>query len=100
VLSNRHKEDTVDLAERMQDELTARIAAALREWETGRSTSPSTLDYVIDADRVLTAHLPDYIGSTDEGREFVADALYEDAGETYVTVEDIARHLVEVLTAE
>lgn len=80
--------------------IAERIEHSLEEWRTGRMTSPDQRDYVEDGHRVLSENLPDYIGSTDEGREFLATELYEDAGETYVTVEDVAAHIFDVLTAE
>jgi hypothetical protein len=76
------------------------IQASVTMWEEGRMTSPSSLDFVIDARRVLHRDLPGFIGTTPEGEEFVADVLAEDCGETYVTNEDIATYLVDTLTAE
>ncbi len=80
--------------------VAAAIQRSLTEWEEGRMTSPSQLDYVIDARNVLHRDLPDFIGTTPEGEEFVAGVLFEDCGEKYVTVEDIAAFLVDELTAE
>jgi hypothetical protein len=86
--------------DQLVNEIAAAITKANDEWREGRMTSPSDLDYVIDADRILTERLPSYIGSTDAGREFLADEIYEDAGETYITAEDLAVHIYDVLTAE
>jgi hypothetical protein len=86
-----------------RDEIVAEIAAAITHanaaWASGRMTSPSQLDYVLDADRILAARLPSYPGSTREGREYLADELYEDAGETWVSAEDLAAHIYDVMTA-
>lgn len=79
--------------------IAAEIQHGLDEWMAGRMTSPDQRDFVEDGHRVLTDNFPGYIGSTEAGREFLADEIYEDAGETYVTVEDIAAHIFDVLTA-
>jgi antitoxin component of MazEF toxin-antitoxin module len=86
-----------------REKIISEIATAIREanamWERGEMTSPSQRDYVIDARKILSRY-PDFPGTTEEGEEFVADVLYEDAGEKYVTDIDIATYLYEALTAE
>lgn len=87
-----------------RDEIVAEIAAAIKKsvrlWEEGRCTSPSERDYVIDAREILERRVPLFHGTTEEGEEFVADQIYEDAGEKYVTAEDLAEFLYDQLTAE
>lgn len=80
--------------------IAADITAMNTEWEQGRAASPDQRDYVNGADRILAATLADYGGSTDEGREFLADEIFEDCGDTYVTATDIATFIYDTLTAE
>jgi len=75
------------------------IDASIGAWQRGEMTSPSEMDYVLDGDRILTAELPGYAGSTDEGREFLADEVYEDAGRRWVTSAALAAHIYDTLTA-
>jgi len=84
--------------------LTAMLAGEIRlmsaQWAEGRATSPSEMDWVRAGDELLNRWAANYPGSTEEGREFLADEIFEDAGTTYVTAEDLAAHIMEVLTAE
>lgn len=83
-------------------EVTDRIERRVREcneaWERGEAASPSALDYVIVADRELASE-PNYVGSSEEGRQFVADVLYERLCDG-ATERDIAEFLAAELRAE
>jgi hypothetical protein len=78
-------------------ESEARIAIEVAKIRAGKPT-PTTLDFVRAADRILTEDDPDYIGSTPEGRDFVADVLT--GSPQYRTPQEIAAFLVANLTAE
>ncbi len=82
--------------------VAAKIEAGLMEWEYGRNASPAPRDHVIDARNTLRAMLPDFIGTTPEGEEFVADVLDSVLadGHTLTTSREIAAWLVDELTAE
>ena len=85
------------------DTITTMIAAECQnmidEWQTGRSCSPAPLDYVIVADRLLTAHDPSYDGSVEEGRQFVADVLDSKMQDELHDFDAIAKWLIGELTA-
>ncbi len=70
---------------------TEQIAAAIdhsnREWEEGRMCSPDQRDYVLDAMRVMQADL------SEKDVQMLATEIYEDAGETMVTSQDIAKYI-------
>lgn len=53
------------------DDVYAAITARYEAWERGETTSPSTLDFVYDAERLLGVDL------TFEERGAVADYLYD-----------------------
>lgn len=103
-------ESTTEGSDMVATEIVERYVPAVEEairdctatWERGETTSPDQRDYVNAAVRILDEFSPEYraIGSTDEGLEFLADEIYEDSGQTYVTDEDLARHIVTVLLAE
>jgi len=63
-------------------------------WRQGRATSPDQRDYVLDALDVLEASDPTYTRPSDEETERLAEVLFADCGETYVTAGDIAAFLI------
>lgn len=79
----------------------AEVAAAIEEncatWERGESCSPSDLDHVLAADRILARRRTDYPGSTPDGREFVADVMWQEANEKGYGPEEYAAHVVAIL---
>lgn len=79
-------------------EIALGIDSALMDWETGKSTSPDQRDYVLIAIDTFKRHYPDFVVPQDDGIESVADAIFEDAGETYVTTRDIATFIYEQLS--
>jgi hypothetical protein len=86
--------------DRLVPVMAAKIREANEAWQRGEMTSPSELDYVIDGDELLGRVLPDYIGSTPEGRDFIADELFEDAGKTWVEDVEVARAILERLMGD
>ena len=80
--------------------LAGEILLMAADWAEGRNASPDQMDWVRAGDKLLAREYPGYIGSTEEGREFLASELFEDSGEKYVTEVDLAAHIIEVLTAE
>lgn len=62
------------------DEVEARIAAALAEWDAGRAPSPDQRDYVIFADEVLRRLDPAYTAPAGDLTPFdaIADEMYEE----------------------
>jgi hypothetical protein len=82
-------------------EIIAEIAEAIKEncatWERGESASPSDLDHVLAADRILARRRTDYPGSTPEGREFVADVMWDEANRKGYGPEEYAAHVVAIL---
>lgn len=85
--------------------LISRIATELEEsnakWERGEAASPSELDFVLIADRLLTERHPLYIGSTPEGREFVADVIHDHTSAGALqTYDELATAIVDQLVAE
>lgn len=83
--------DTTAAAEAMVEKCDAMIA----EWEAGRMTSPDQRDYVIAGCEALGIDWTTI--QTDVER--IADVLYEDCGETYVTFEDMAAFVLPQLVA-
>jgi hypothetical protein len=102
-MESNDRRNEVQTIANSRDEIIGRIEAAIvaanMEWQSGRMTSPSELDYVIDARKIMGEY-EGFIGVTCEGENFVADVLSEDAGETYVTERDVAVFLYDQLSAE
>lgn len=87
--------------ERLVLEVAGAILDANEAWQRGEMTSPSELDFVLDADRILSRTFGDeYHGSTEEGRAFVADVIFEDAGEKWSDAASVAREILTQLLAE
>jgi len=87
----------------IRSQIAVRLEAANSDWESGRATSPDTLDFVNFADQILSKRLGDkYIGSTVEGRQLIADAMWEIQCEGGRLQEwgDMADYLVDQLVAE
>lgn len=87
---------TAILRDKMVAKIAVEINGMLNAWETGKLPSPDQRDYVLAARDVLglKGSMPDVTV------EFYADILFDDCGEKYVTVEDIATFLFDSLTAE
>jgi hypothetical protein len=85
------QEDEMATAQDIAD----RIQTMLNAWEAGTQPSPSDRDYVLAATEALGIRED----CSDATVEFYADVLYEDAGETFATADDIAAFLFDALTA-
>jgi len=91
-------------AAKVDPELKAEIAMTLEasnlEWEqTG--ISPSPLDFVRMADLLLMEKYEGYGGSTPEGRDFLADSLYEEMSAGKLDDwREMTEYLVDCLVAE
>lgn len=69
------------------------IAERCNDWESGRMTSPSESDFVLDAERIFEQPL------TQEGAEVIADDLHAAASEgKYGTHGQMAEHLACIFT--
>jgi len=77
------------------------MEAANEDWEKGFAVSPDQMDMVRIADLLLMERYDGYPGSTPEGRQFLADDLYErqSAGELNEWSE-MAEFVVDCLVAE
>lgn len=74
-------------------DIASEIERSLEEWRVGRSTSPSDTDYVLIAYEVMGIST----AGADDNIEALADTLFEDCGETYKDVEDVAVFLYDQL---
>lgn len=95
--------DDEDLSDAQQrevliDKIARKIEANLKEWEEGRSCSPDQRDFVYDALFVLGLERDTTV--SEERIEELADHIYNDSGETIVTVHDIAAYLYDQLAPQ
>lgn len=76
-----------------EQQTSSKIESMLKDWEEGRNTSPDQRDYVIAGCEVLGIDWHDITPRVEE----IADELYEDAGETYVTIPEISQFVLREL---